>query len=71
MAAGKGIPRGTRYIGEDLQQVGFRLPRSLVERLDAHVQRMRQRNPGQRITRADAARTLLEKALAIEENSHP
>ena len=49
-------------------QVAFRLPVALIDRLDRHVERMRQRAGGMvAFTRADAARTLLEAGLAAVE----
>ncbi|MBI5493757.1 MAG: hypothetical protein HY904_01955 [Deltaproteobacteria bacterium] len=48
------------------QQVGIRLPEELVARLDQHVERMRAAQPGLEVTRADAVRVLLTKALDAE-----
>ena len=45
------------------QQVAFRLPESLLKRLDRHVQRMEHSNPGLTFTRVDAVRSLLTRAL--------
>jgi hypothetical protein len=45
----------------------FRLPTRLVERLDAHAERLRQAQPGITATRADALRVLLERALDAAE----
>ncbi len=39
--------------------VGVKLPPHLLERLDAHVSRMREATPGVDFTRSDAIRTLL------------
>ncbi len=47
----------------DTQQVAFRLPVELIERLDQHVERMRRQAAGVNITRADAVRHLLSTAL--------
>ncbi|MBT3218230.1 MAG: hypothetical protein HN348_04010 [Proteobacteria bacterium] len=47
------------------KQVAFRLPTELVERLDRHAERLRQKNPGIRVSRADAVRLLLWKALEL------
>lgn len=44
-------------------QCAFRLPASLVERLDAHAVHMSEKNPGVTFTRADAVRLLLTSAL--------
>jgi hypothetical protein len=42
----------------------FRLSPDLLRRLDAYAARIRKRYPGMRVTRADALRSLLERALA-------
>lgn len=48
---------------EPTTQVAFRLPDSLLERLDRHVKRMDAENPGLEFSRADAVRSLLTRAL--------
>jgi hypothetical protein len=45
------------------QQAGFRLPLELLERLDQHTAKLRRKTPGVRITRSDAVRLLLTRAL--------
>ena len=45
------------------RQLAIRLPTSLVDRLDAHAERMRAQARGVRVTRADALRSLLLAAL--------
>jgi predicted DNA-binding protein len=50
-----------------VQQTGFRLPTELIERLDAHAERMRKRAAGVRVTRSDAVRVLLTRALGDAE----
>ena len=50
------------------RQVAFRLPSVLVDRLDAYAERLRQENPGIRVSRADAVRLLLTRALEAVEN---
>ncbi|HEX8108006.1 MAG TPA: hypothetical protein VF516_09780, partial [Kofleriaceae bacterium] len=53
-------------------QVAFRLPDSLIARLDRHVDRMTTEHPGLDFTRADAVRSLLTRALdQIEGSSAP
>lgn len=47
--------------------IPFRLPAALVRRLDRHAARLRQEQPGLRVTRADALRLLLTEALDREE----
>lgn len=51
---------------ENLTPVGFRLPDPLIERIDAWCQRMEQQLPGSTMSRSNAIRILLEKALAAE-----
>jgi Arc/MetJ-type ribon-helix-helix transcriptional regulator len=56
----------------DTQQTAFRLPRSLLKRLDAHVEQLRRAQPGLNISRADAVRMLLTRALdSIERRKKP
>lgn len=45
------------------EQVAFRFPRELIERIDRHVERMAGAFPGLEISRADAVRSLLTAAL--------
>jgi hypothetical protein len=47
--------------------VPFRLPPEIVERLDACAKRLQRDQPGFRVTRADALRSLLLKALDEDE----
>lgn len=46
-----------------MQNVAFRLPNDLVARLDAHLVAMGVRMPGVTLTRSDAVRELLIRAL--------
>lgn len=48
---------------EPTTQVAFRLPDSLIGRLDRHVERMNGANPGLEFTRTEAVRSLLTRAL--------
>jgi hypothetical protein len=48
------------------QQIGTRVPDELVARIDAYLERMNAENPGLEVTRADAIRVLLTKALDAE-----
>ena len=48
---------------EATQQVAFRLPLSLLARLDQHAERMRAEQKGLTVTRADVVRLLLMQAL--------
>ena len=47
--------------------IPFRLPEDLVMRLDRHAAKLREKQPGLHITRADALRLLLTAALDREE----
>lgn len=44
-------------------QCAFRMPTELVERLDAHAERMRGETPGVSISRADVVRLALGRGL--------
>jgi hypothetical protein len=48
-------------------QVPVRLPDDIVKRLDKHIERMQQAEPGLEFTRADAVRTLVVRGLEIVE----
>lgn len=54
---------------EKTTQVAFRLPDSLLQRLDRHVERMNSENPGLEFSRADAARSLLTRSLDAVESA--
>jgi hypothetical protein len=49
---------------EQTVQVAFRLPKSIVTRLEEHAARMARSNPGLTFSRVDAVRVLLTSALA-------
>lgn len=53
------------------QQTAFRLPTSLLERLDQYAVRLRGEQPGITITRADVVRLLLTRALDEAEAQRP
>jgi hypothetical protein len=66
------LEEGSEMAKEPTTQVAFRLPDSLIERLDRHVERMTKENPGLDFSRADAVRSLLTRALdQIEGASAP
>jgi hypothetical protein len=68
----KSIEKGTDMAKEPTTQVAFRLPDSLIARLDRHVERMTKEHPGLDFSRADAVRSLLTRALdEIETPSAP
>lgn len=66
----KSIEEGTDMAKEPTTQVAFRLPDSLIARLDRHVERMSKEHPGLDFTRADAVRSLLTRALDHIEGSN-
>jgi hypothetical protein len=47
----------------NMRQIAIRLPVPVMDRLEAHARRLRDRNPGVSVTRADAIRALLLDAL--------
>jgi hypothetical protein len=49
---------------ETLRAVGFRLPTSVIERIDAFARQLEAEQPGIRVSRSNAIRTLLERGLA-------
>ena len=66
------LEEGTDMAKEPTTQVAFRLPDSLIARLDRHVERMGKEHPGLDFSRADAVRSLLTRALdQIEGPSAP
>jgi hypothetical protein len=52
---------GTEH--EATTQAAFRLPRSLLARLDSYAERVRGEQKGLNVTRADVVRLLLTRAL--------
>ena len=54
---------------EATMQVGLRLPRSVVKRVDLHVERLRKETGLLGITRTDAATALLVRGLKAVERS--
>ena len=54
---------------EATMQVGLRLPRSVVKRIDLHVERLRKETGLLGITRTDAATALLVRGLDTVEKA--
>lgn len=54
---------------ESTKQVAFRLPESLVERIDGFAAALSRAQPGIEFTRADAVRLLLTRALDADAES--
>jgi len=69
----RGWEETLREMEDDMatKQVAFRLPLELVDRLDAFAERMKNESPGLRVTRADAARLLLTRALDAQDRAGP
>jgi Arc/MetJ-type ribon-helix-helix transcriptional regulator len=63
------IEAGTDMTKEPTTQVAFRLPDSLIARLDRHVERVSKEHPGLDFSRTDAVRSLLTRALDQSEGS--
>lgn len=51
---------------EELAPLGFRLPVTLIARIDAYCEKMETVLSGHRVSRSDAIRVLLERALVAE-----
>jgi hypothetical protein len=65
----RGRPPGPKKTGAAQEQVLFvRAPLQLIQRIDAHLDRLKQRNPSFRLHRSDVVRTLVERAIALEEH---
>lgn len=52
-------------------QIVFRLPQSLLDRLDAYADKQRDSLPGSKFSRADALRVLISKGLEAAEAGAP
>jgi hypothetical protein len=50
-------------------QVAIRVPEDLLERIDEYAQRISEATPGLTLTRADAVRMLMTKALDAEDEA--
>ena len=57
------IRRTTFYV-EDSKLTAFRLPSDLVKAIDKFAEALRTKEPGATVTRSDAVRVLLRRALA-------
>jgi hypothetical protein len=53
------------------EQVAFRLPKALIKRVDAYAARLEAAQPGMKVTRTDAVRVLLVRALDAAEQRRP
>ena len=60
--------RGRPPLAEEVQQVAFKLPKSLVRDIDAYAEQARKELAGITITRSDAVRLLISKGLEAERN---
>jgi len=67
-AKGAGRPKGSTKFNESLvKTVGVRMQRSMLDRIDAYAEAMRERDPIRGAAQADAIRELLDKALTTFE----
>jgi hypothetical protein len=55
--------RGTMREPMPSEYVGMRIPKELLERIDAYLERMNRDHPGLTFSRADAIKTLVAQAL--------
>lgn len=51
---------------EEMKMIAFSLPRSLIEKLDEHAQRLSAATPGVTVSRVEAVRALLFEAVAAK-----
>jgi Arc/MetJ-type ribon-helix-helix transcriptional regulator len=58
--------RGRPPLAEEVRQVAFRLPSTLVNAIDAYVDSTQEKTPGLSVSRSDAVRMLLNKILEKE-----
>ena len=65
----RGKPKRKPPAREATVQVGLRLPLSIVERVDRHVERLRKETGLLGVTRTDAATALLVRALETVERT--
>ena len=56
-------PKGYHSLGEDLINVAMRLPQSVLDQVDAHVDWLREQHPAFKIGRSDALRDLVQRGL--------
>ena len=63
---GRGRPSKAKVADE--QVLFVRAPLGLIGRIDAHLDRLKQKNPAFRLHRSDVVRSLIERAVSIEEN---
>lgn len=63
-------PRGRPPTGVPPEPVLFvRAPQTLIDRIDAFLERLRASMPGAKLSRSDAVRTLIDRALVREEEA--
>lgn len=54
---------------DELKQLAFRVPESMLKQIDAYVEFMREQTPGTLTSRSDAVRVLLSQALSLHEKA--
>lgn len=60
----------TTRINDALTQIAFRIPTSMLAKIDQYAALMRDQSPGLGATRTDALRVLIAKAIAAHEAEH-
>jgi hypothetical protein len=58
-------PKGYQSLGEELVTIATRLPASMVQAVDEHIQVLHALAPWARVNRADALRDLVARGLAV------
>lgn len=62
---------GRPRLADETAVVSIRLPIDLVRRLDRYADELRAVTPGVNITRTDAARAILTRALTVSKPTRP
>ena len=56
--------KGYKTLGEELENVAMRLPRSVLAQVDEHIETLRKTAPWAKVGRSDALRDLVVRGLA-------
>jgi hypothetical protein len=63
--------KGYQTLGEQLENVGMRLPVSILAQVDAHIDTLRKLAPWAKVGRSDALRDLVQRGLASVSSPQP
>jgi hypothetical protein len=63
--------KGYQTLGEQLENVGMRLPVSVLAQVDAHIDFLRKSAPWAKVGRSDALRDLVQRGLASVSQPQP